>query len=137
MTLKDRIDEILGAQPLMQTLGAQVTHVAPGEVDLEAAMHPEFLQHNGFGHAALTFALGDTAGGGAAITLQDEQHAVLTSEISTHLLAPAKGTRLIARGRVIKPGRRLVIIRSDVYALDAGKETHIATLTGTMVPYAL
>jgi acyl-coenzyme A thioesterase PaaI-like protein len=51
-----------------------------------------------------------------------------------NLLAPGKGQRLVARGRVIKPGRRLIIVQSDIYALHHGVETHIALMTGTMLP---
>ena len=51
-----------------------------------------------------------------------------------HLLAPARGDRLLARGRVIRPGKRLVVVAADVYAEAGGAETHIALLTGTMVP---
>jgi microcompartment protein CcmL/EutN len=35
---------------------------------------------------------------------------------------------------VIKPGRRLVIVQADVHAVKEGIETHIALLTGTMIP---
>jgi len=48
-------------------------------------------------------------------------------------LAPGRGQRLVARGRVIKPGRRLVIVQSDVFALKDGTETHVAMLLGTMI----
>jgi acyl-coenzyme A thioesterase PaaI-like protein len=37
---------------------------------------------------------------------------------------------------VIKPGRRLVIVQADVFALTDGKESHIALMTGTMMPLA-
>jgi acyl-coenzyme A thioesterase PaaI-like protein len=66
-----------------------------------------------------------------------EGHEVLTTEMKIHLLAPGAGERLIARGRVIKPGRRLVIVQADVVAVKNGAEKHIALLTGTMMPVAL
>lgn len=129
-----RIQAILASQTMLQTIGASVRAVGKGTVELEAPISEGFKQHNGFGHAGLTFTLGDTAAGGAAMTVLDDEHAVLTSEIGIHLLAPARGDTLIARGKVIKPGRRLIIVTSDVYAVDNGVETHIATLSGTMVP---
>ena len=63
-------------------------------------------------------------------------HEVLTTEMKINLLTPADGDLLIARGRVIKAGRRLVIVQADVFALKNGDETHIALLTGTMIPVA-
>ena len=58
----------------------------------------------------------------------------MTSEMRIHLLAPARGDRLIARGRVVRPGRRLLVVTADVYAEAGGTETHVALLTGTMIP---
>jgi acyl-coenzyme A thioesterase PaaI-like protein len=59
---------------------------------------------------------------------------VLTSEMKIHLLAPAQGTHLQAIGRVIKPGRRLVIVQAEVFAIDKDSRTQVALMTGTMVP---
>lgn len=59
---------------------------------------------------------------------------VLTAEIKINLLAPARGDLLIATGRVIKPGRRLMIVTAEVVARDGGTDTLIAILQGTMVP---
>jgi acyl-coenzyme A thioesterase PaaI-like protein len=63
-----------------------------------------------------------------------EDQEVVTSEMKIHLLAPARGTSLIARGNVVKGGRRLVIVTADVFAVEDGQETHVAMLSGTMVP---
>ncbi|MBR9890916.1 PaaI family thioesterase [bacterium] len=134
MEIDTRIRESFARQGMMTTLGARLVAVTPGAVEIEAAITPETSQQYGFAHAALAFALGDSAAGYAALTVMPEDREVVTSEMKIHLLAPARGARLIARGRVVKPGRRLVIVTADVYAVTAGVETHAALLTGTMVP---
>jgi uncharacterized protein (TIGR00369 family) len=91
-------------------------------------------QQQGFGHAGLTFSLGDSAAGYAALSLMPADSDVLTAEIKINLLAPAQGDLLIATGRVIKPGRRLMVVGADVHALRDGKLTLIAVLQGTMIP---
>jgi acyl-coenzyme A thioesterase PaaI-like protein len=58
---------------------------------------------------------------------------VLTVEYKINLLAPARGERLIARGQVLKPGRTLSIVRADVYALAAGRETLVAAMQQTLM----
>ena len=58
---------------------------------------------------------------------------VLTVELKINLLAPARGERLIARGRVERAGRRLTVARSDVYSVAGGSETHVATAMGTFM----
>ena len=124
------------AQSMMTTLGAEFTHLSDGETEIRAPILPGSRQQHGFAHAGLTFAIGDSAAGYAALSMMPAGHEVLTSEMKIHLLAPGRGDWLVARGRVIKPGRRLVIVHADVHALTGDQEVHIAMMTGTMVPVA-
>ncbi|WP_297767726.1 PaaI family thioesterase [uncultured Roseovarius sp.] len=128
------IRDSFAAQSMMATLGATLATVSEGLVSIEAPILPGSRQQHGFAHAGLTFALGDSAAGYAALSVMPHGVEVLTTEMKINLLAPARGPRLIARGRVIKPGRRLVIVQADVYAQDDSVETHVALLTGTMIP---
>lgn len=130
----DRITRSFAAQTMMQTLGAKLVGITAGEVRIEAPILPGLRQQQGFGHAGLTFAIGDSAAGYAALSLMPPDQDVLTAEIKINLLAPAKGDLLVATGRVIKPGRRLVVVSAEVMAWTADKSTLIAVLQGTMVP---
>lgn len=133
-TIADRIARSFAAQSMMQTLGARLAGVSPGEVRIEAPILPGLRQQQGFGHAGLTFSLGDSAAGYAALSLMPADRDVLTAEIKINLLAPAMGDMLIATGRVIKPGRRLMVVSAEVHARQADKDRLIAILQGTMVP---
>lgn len=121
----------------MQTLGAQLARIAPGEVVIEAPILETSRQQQGFAHAALTFAIGDTAAGYAALTRMAPGHEVVTAEIKVNLLAPGRSERLRATGRVIKPGRRLSVVTAEVHALNGEEEALIAVMQGTMAPVAL
>lgn len=132
--IERKIRDSFDAQAMMATLGAHLEVVEEGRVEISAPILPGARQQHGFGHAGLTFAIGDSAAGYAALSMMPEECEVLTSEMKIHLLAPARGAGLIARGLVVRAGRRLVVVQADVYALDAGQETHIALLTGTMIP---
>jgi uncharacterized protein (TIGR00369 family) len=134
MTPENRIRDSFARQTMMQTLGAQIDGIAPGKVAITAPILPGSRQQQGFAHAALTFALGDTAAGYAALSVMPEGVEVLTAEIKINLLAPGRGELLRATGRVLKPGRRLVVVTAEVHAIDGGAETLIAVLQGTMVP---
>ena len=127
-----RIHRAFAGQAMMTHLGIELVEVAPGAATLRAAIRPELTQHHGYAHAALAFASGDTAAGMAAQSLMAADEGVLTIEMKINLLAPAKGEALIARGRVERAGRTVTVVRSDVYAQDAGAERHVATLLGTM-----
>lgn len=131
-----RVRDSFAAQSLMRTFEAQITALEPGLCIISAPIIPGARQQHGYGHAGLTFALGDSAAGYAALSLLDAGSEVLTAEMKINLLAPARGERLTAEGRVEKTGRRLVVVTASVYAHDGPRRTKIAVLQGTMVPTA-
>jgi len=134
--VKDTIADSFAKQTMMVTLGARLDRVTPGQVIITAPVSEGSRQQHGVAHAALTFALGDSAAGYSALTLMPEGYEVMTTEMKINLLAPGKGDRLRATGKVIKSGRRLVVVTADVHAIDEGRETLIAILQGTMIPLA-
>ena len=129
-----RIRRSFAAQSMMKTLGAELGEIAEASVTISAPILPGSLQQQGFAHAALTFAIGDSAAGYAALSTLPLDREVVTAEIKINLLAPAQGDMLRATGRVIKQGRRLVVVAADVHAISEGKVVLVAVLQGTMVP---
>ncbi len=132
--MSDFIRASFARQSMMATFGATLGDLGRGTAVIEAPILPVARQHHGYGHAALTFALGDTAAGYAAATLMEDGVEPLTAEMKINLLRPAAGERLIARGRVIKPGARLIVVAASVLAVTDGTEIEIAVLQGTMIP---
>ncbi|MGI9481749.1 MAG: PaaI family thioesterase [Hyphomicrobiales bacterium] len=128
-----RVRESFSRQSLMTLFGAELVRVRPGEVEVELPQNPALLQQHGFFHAGVTTSIADTAAGYAALTLFKPDSEVLTTEYKVNLLAPAKGEKLVARGRVLKPGRTLTICKSDVVAMADGGETLVATALLTMI----
>ena len=133
-TARDRIRRSFDAQSMMATLGARMTEIEEGQVRITAPILPGTRQQQGFGHAGLTFSIGDSAAGYAALTTLPPEMEVVTAEIKINLLAPARGDLLIATGRVVKPGRRLCVVTAEVHAEADGTSRLIAVLQGTMVP---
>lgn len=121
-------------QDFMGTAGAALVEVAPGRAVIACPVLPQMRQQHGFAHAAVSFALGDSAAGYAALSLMAEPDEVLTAEMKINLLAPAAGDRLEAAGHVIRMGRRLVVVGATVTAIDGGRRRDVAVLQGTMVP---
>ncbi len=121
-------------QDFMGTVGAELVEVAPGRAVIACPVLSQMRQQHGFAHAALTFAIGDSAAGYAALSLLAENEEVLTAEMKINLLAPAQGDRLVATGQVVRSGRRLCVVTARVVAQGGGNETEIALLQGTMIP---
>lgn len=128
-----RIRGSFARQHFMALIGAELTAVAPGAVDIELPMRDDLTQQHGFLHAGPTMTVVDSAAGYAALSLFPAGFGVLTTELKVNLLNPAKGERLIARGQVIKPGRTLSVCRGDAYATAEGQESHVATALLTMI----
>jgi len=130
---KERVERSFAKQSFLIQMGAEVTHIAPGEVDIALAARDGLQQQHGYFHAGVSTTLADSAAGYAAFTLFAAGDGVLSSEFKINLLNPSKGDRLVARGRVIKPGRMLTICRGDVFSYTDDRETHVATGLFTMV----
>jgi len=130
----DKIRASFARQDMMRTLGAELAEVSAGRVVITAPVLPDMRQQHGFAHAAVTFAIGDSAAGYAALSLMEEADEVLTAEMKINLLAPAAGDRLIATGHVVRAGRRLIVVGASVVAEGAGRSAEVALLQGTMIP---
>ena len=128
-----RVSASFARQRIMKTLGANLEAVSPGEVTIVMPMNDAFTQQHGYLHAGAIASIADSACGYAALTVMPSDAAVLSIEFKTNMLAPADGDRFVARGRVIKPGRTIVVCDATVHAVRNGSERLVATMTGTMM----
>ena len=119
--IQTRIRDSFDRQTMMRTLGAQLAQIQPGQVVITAPILPTSLQQQGAGHAGLAFSIGDSAAGYSALSLMPEDVEVMTVEMKINLMSPALGDRLVAEGRVIRPGRRIMVVAADVWAETAGQ----------------
>jgi uncharacterized protein (TIGR00369 family) len=132
-----RVRADFARQGLMTTLGAELVDVSPGEVTISMPFRAELTQQHGYLHAGAITAIVDSACGYAALSLMPAGVEVLTVEYKVNFLAPASGSRFIARGRVTKPGRTLTVCTGDVIVPDSdGRERYIATMLTTMMALA-
>lgn len=126
------IHEMCAAQPFMQMIGGVVSDVSAGKTELQIECRKELTQHSGVVHAGVTTTLADNACGCAATTLYPAGYYALTTEFKINFVAPAMGERLIARGRVIKAGKRLSTCAADVVAVQEGREVLVATMLASI-----
>jgi uncharacterized protein (TIGR00369 family) len=120
------------AMPMAQTLGLSFRRVEPGAVEVELPVRDALCFRPGQLQATAVFAAADFAAMSAAGTLLPPGSANATIDATLKLVAPASGTCLRARGRVVSASRLLTVCAADVFAVDAqGRETLCATLLGT------
>lgn len=141
---EQRVRASFERQAVMATLGATIERVAPGEVVVGLPFRPDLTQQHGFLHAGIVTTVVDSACGYAALTLMDPGAAVLSVELKVNLLAPARGIRFRAIGRVVRSGRTLTVVSGELRAFEGSGDVEpvgataqsgvlVAIMTGTMM----
>lgn len=130
----EEIKQSFARQTIMGLIGAEITRVEPGIVEITLPYRADLAQQHGFLHAGIVTTIADSACGYAAYSLMPPNTEVLSVEFKVNLLRPGKGELFLASAEVVKSGRTLTVVRADVFSLDpAGQRTLIATMLGTMI----
>ncbi len=119
------------AMPMAQTLRMEFRRIEPGLVELAVPVQEAFCFRPGQLQATPVFAAADFAAVAAASTLLPPGFINATIDATLKIVAPALGSHLVARGRVVSASRLLTVCAADVFAVDNGTETLCATLLGT------
>jgi uncharacterized protein (TIGR00369 family) len=128
-----RVRESFARQRLMGTIGARILSVSPGEVLIELPWRDDLAQQHGVLHAGALATIADSACGYAALSLMPVGSAVMSVEFKVNLLAPGRGERFLASGRVRRAGRTLTVCEGTVKAIDGSEEREVAIMTATMI----
>src|SRR5438876_12036745 len=116
LNFESKVRSSFSMQKVMQTIGACLTKVLPGEVEIQLPFHTDLTQQNNFLHAGIITTILDSACGYAAYSLMEANTDVLTIEFKINLLSPAAGELFIARGLVTKPGKNITVSSGDFFA---------------------
>ena len=119
----------------MRMLGARLFHTSAGRVTIDLPVRRAFTQQRGFVHAGILATIADSAGGYAAYTLMPQASDVLTVEFKLNFVAPARGHRLCAQGRVLRAGRRLTVCELRVESWTGRR--HEVCAIGTQTLYCV
>jgi uncharacterized protein (TIGR00369 family) len=128
----EEVKKSFAAQSIMQLIGAELTLVEPGVVEISLPYRKDLTQQDGYLHAGIITTIADSAAGYAAFSIMPAGSGVLSVEFKVNLLRPAQGERFLARAEVLKPGKTLTVVRADVFGIQEAERTLIATLLGTM-----
>jgi uncharacterized protein (TIGR00369 family) len=128
-----RVRASFARQRVMETIGARLTRVAPGEVEIELQFREDLTQQHGYLHAGVVAAVVDSACGYAAMSLAPAGAEVLSIEFKLNLLSPARGRSFLARASVKRAGRNVTVCTGDLYAHEGSSEKTVATMLATMM----
>lgn len=130
---RQRVLDDFGRQKVMQTMGITLESIEPGEVQLQVPFRDDLTQQNGYLHAGVLSTALDTACGFSAYTLMSTDSSVLTIENKINLLRPASSGPFRVVGRVIKPGKTVIVSEGKLYDV-AGKLVATMSATNMAVP---
>ena len=129
-----RVREDFERQKVMKLIGASISRVEPGVIEIYLPVRDDLTQQDGFIHAGIVTTILDSACGYAAYTLMPAASSVLSVEFKVNLLAPAIGKIVSARAEVRKSGRTLTVCSADAFADGKLCATMLATMICRMKP---
>ena len=130
----ENIKQSFARQSTMSLIGAELSLVEPGIIEITLPYRADLAQQNGYVHAGIVTTIADSAAGYAAYSLMPAGAEVLSVEFKMNLLRPAQGKSFLARAEVIKPGRTLTVARADVFRIpESADRVLVATMLATII----
>jgi uncharacterized protein (TIGR00369 family) len=130
----EQIKQSFARQSIMVLIGAELSRIEPGIIEITLPYRADLTQQHGYLHAGIVTTIADSASGYAAYTLMPPNSEVLSVEFKVNLLRPAKGEKFLASAEVIKAGKTLTVVRADVFGVDHdGQRELVATMLSTMI----
>ncbi len=126
-----RLEEVFRRIPYVRLLGIEFVSAVGGEAVFAVEAREELTRMGGILHGGAVVSLMDTAAAFAVHTLLDPTGRTVTVDLTVHFLRPARAGRVEARARILRRGRRVIIL--NVEAADGAGEL---IATSTMTYYA-
>lgn len=125
-----RIEKAVETVPFARLLGIEVDSIEPGTATLGLTIRHELTQNHGVVHGGAVASLIDTATAFAILSLLAPKEKITTVDLTINYLRPLTAGRATATARVLRAGRRLLVVSADVFD-DGG--TLAATALSTYI----
>ena len=130
---RDRVQQVIDRAAFVKDLGLELIDLGPGWCACGLVVEPRhLLQQTHVVHAGVLATLADHTAGAAGSTLLAADEYVLTAEFKINLLRAARGERLVCRAQVLKPGRILSVVESEVFSVTDEAPTLVAKASVTL-----
>lgn len=126
------IESVFKSAAFVNDIGISLLGCGPGWCESGMTILPRHLQQGGVVHAGVQATIADHTAGAAATTMLAQGQYVLTAEFKINLLRSAVGETLFCRAQVLKPGKALIIVEAEVFAVSGTTMTLVSKMTATM-----
>ena len=113
-------------QQFMKTIGAELGKIGPGKCEVILPFNEKLTQQHGLFHGGVLATIADNSAGFAAYSLMENGYQPLTIEFKINLLSSIIGKNVISKAQVMRAGRQIFHVRSDVFSIDVDQELLIA-----------
>lgn len=110
-----RIHRALDSVPYAKLLGIELEEVGLGSATLSLAVRKELTQNHGVVHGGAVASLIDSAMAFAIIPMLAPKERVTTVDLTISYLRPVSRGRMIAVAKVIRAGRRMIVVSAEVF----------------------
>ena len=114
--------------PIADLIGFKVVEADKGKIVIELVCNEKMLNSVRAVQGGVTATIADASMGMAAMTLMDDTHYAITVELKINFLRQPGMGRLIATGRIVHPGRKVMMGEAEVVS-EKGKLVAKATST--------
>jgi acyl-CoA thioesterase len=118
------------ANPFFCLMGIDVVSVEKGAAVLKMTVRPDMANGVGWLQGGMLAAIADEAMALALYTLLCEGEGIATISESTSFIRGVREGTILAKGRVIRKGRRVAFMESEVY-MDNAEKTILARTTAS------
>ena len=108
-----RLRETFAQVPYVRLLGLEFVRAERGAATFALEVREELTRMGGIAHGGALASLLDTAAACAVHTLLGPGARTVTVDLTVHFLRPVSAGRVEARARVLREGRRIVIISAE------------------------
>lgn len=122
-----RVEDALARVPFLHLLEMRLDEIKRGEATFHLDARPELMQNNGIMHGGAIASLLDTAAAFAVLTTLEPQQTTATVDLTIHYLRPILHGKVTAHARILRAGRRLLVLTIDV--TDAHGELAATAIT--------
>ncbi len=119
--------------PIGKKLGMKFTQIKEGTAVFELDVRKEHLNSVGVVQGGVITAMLDASMGLAFGSVIPKQYKFATMEINVSFLKPIMEGHLIARGSVLKKGKRAGFTEGSLYLKDIGPKTLVAKASGSLI----
>lgn len=132
---KQLVEASFNRSETLKFYNATLMEIETDFVSIKIPKQEMMTRKHGMFNGAMIASLVDVSSGYAAVSHYEDDCYVVTVELKVNYLRPAIGDFLLSKAYVLKGGKKISTIRTEIFAVDeiSGKETHAATSLVTMM----